>query len=136
MPDMRLTREEADAIASSLIFNTTPDQRAVTSVTKRNAASGRRQFERFNCGSCHTKLAKAASVKTARGRPFSKLNPNRGCLADRPPRDPNEPAEGIEERPSRPPAALPDIASVVPAFRFSKDQLAAMRAAIRSPVKA
>ena len=79
MPDMKLTRPEARAIASyllgvgvALVEPLKPDDALV--------AAGRKAFERYNCSACH----KLADIPAAAAGALNTLDPARGCLADKP----------------------------------------------------
>ncbi len=100
MPDMKLTRGEAQAIASYLLgptkVETVPFQPQKALVT-----SGRKYYEQFNCSACH-KLADIPAAKPA--QEFAKLDPQQGCLDRKSVRSPQ--------------------------FRFSDAQMQALRAAL------
>ena len=76
MPDIKLTRQEAGAIASYLIG---PDAKAARALDPKPelVAKGKAYFAQYNCAACH-KLGDAASAPAGA---MATLNPTRGCLS-------------------------------------------------------
>jgi len=83
MPDMKLTRGEARAIAGYLSGSAVP---AVAALKPDDAlaAAGRRYFQSYNCAACH----KLADIPATPAAAMQTLDPTRGCLADKPGKSP------------------------------------------------
>jgi mono/diheme cytochrome c family protein len=87
MPDMKLGKEEAAAIAAHL------DEGPVTDLAQRPAnadriQAGRRAFLEFNCTACHQPEERSLSPHMP-GPPLGALDLARGCLSDAPGSAPN-----------------------------------------------
>ena len=90
MPDLHLTREEANAIAAWLLEGepAASDTHQTASNLETNptlVARGRAAFAAMNCQACHTLDGMASPTRAA---PFHALNPSQGCLGDTPHRGP------------------------------------------------
>ena len=79
MPDMKLTRPQAKAIAGYLLGGSA----AKVEPLKPEAAlvaTGKRYFELYNCAACH----KVQDIPAVPAAAMKTLDPQRGCLADEP----------------------------------------------------
>ena len=90
MPDLHLTREEANAIAAWLLEGepAASDTHQTASNLETNptlVARGRAAFAAMTCQACHTLDGMASPTRAA---PFHALNPSQGCLGDAPHRGP------------------------------------------------
>lgn len=105
MPDMKLTRVEAKAIASYLLG--TADATAAPLQPDANlVALGKKNFEQFNCAACH-KLGDIPAAATV--GPLDAANSMRGCLSKTPDKSPR--------------------------FNLSDDQTKAIRAVLAKPAE-
>lgn len=77
MPDMKLTPDESQALASYLIGEGAPSHVAWTA-DESLAAAGKRYFEQLNCAACHLLPGFAAAPKR---NAFDNADLKRGCLS-------------------------------------------------------
>lgn len=84
MPDMKLTRPQARAIAGYLVSTAAP-QAAPLKPDDALIAAGRNYFQSYNCAACH-KLGDIPAVPAAA---MHALDTSRGCLADQPGKAPH-----------------------------------------------
>ena len=83
MPDLHLTRAEAKDLAAFLM-GFVPNPSKDNSAWKPKAgmvALGQKYFREMNCAACHSSQN---DPKGKNSLPLSELNPNRGCLSERP----------------------------------------------------
>lgn len=80
MPDMKLTREEADAVAHYLTGQNAPQQ-LLLEPKAALVAKGREYFTQFNCAACHTTQGITPAPKVLS---LQNADWDRGCLTDSP----------------------------------------------------
>ncbi len=85
MPDMRLSRSEAELLAAFMIGSETPAPKAETH-SPANIAAGKKAFTEMSCNACHNV---DSSPKTPLIQAKAKLDLNAGCLSATPGKAPN-----------------------------------------------
>jgi mono/diheme cytochrome c family protein len=86
MPDMNLSKYEAEALASYLTAAKTHQPPPATDAAL--AAAGKKHFTTYHCTSCHQVEADAKPPLPV-GPAIAKLNPDQGCLSPHPQRAPH-----------------------------------------------
>jgi len=84
MPDMNLTRSEAELITSYLLDTKTPSPQK-TSPSAQLITQGKAAFQQLNCVSCHNPENQTAPTKI----PLDTKNLTNGCLSENPSKSPN-----------------------------------------------
>lgn len=116
MPDMALTRAEADAIAAHLMGDADADAGSDADMERHVetlipdpilVARGARLYEQLNCAACHA-LEGIPAPRAKRGRDLAELNGEGGCLAADDPSTPRYDLSSVQVRAIRAALAGPD----------------------------
>lgn len=87
MPDMKLSRPEAELLAAFLIGKDAPSPGEAPVADPDRIAAGKKAFTELRCNSCHSLGDTSPSLASA--KPFPSLDPTAGCLSEKPGSAPN-----------------------------------------------